>query len=435
MFLNFSMIMAFSKRFYVGNLFAEVQEADLEKLFGKFGHVDKVEIKTKTDVDGKVMTTFAFVTVSEMASEDEVARCIKEYNNLKWKKQVIKVQQAQESFLNRLQKEREEAIKANFEKAKDYNPLALVKKAAEQTNKRFYRDSSDEEEETVKRPALKPTFGQNNKPPQINKFSMEAIKSGKSSKKADEKASVSFLDEDKATDDQESGGNKLEFEQKRKRVYHSSSEDEDFEEHKRSKKALMAKKSSDVLAQLESFNSDFWNDEGGFGKPNKKVTLEGPFGQKKSEVDEVKPTAIQEEPTFVNKSIFSQEKSSGFSLLSKFSGEPLIEEAAKKEEPFVDSFALKLKEKVATESAGGKVEPFFFKPDDPRLLSECALFLTLKQKSFSELRTKYEETRPVLASIMKKKLKNRAKKQEKMSFGTKSKRKFSGHSKKFKKVK
>ena len=47
------------------------------------------------------------------------------------------------------------------------------------------------------------------------------------------------------------------------------------------------------------------------------------------------------------------------------------------------------------------------------------------KESLSEVRTKYEEKRPILASIMKKKLKNKAKKQEKMSFGAKKgKRKF-----------
>ena len=99
-----------SKRFYVGNLFPDVGQDDLDKLFSKYGQVDKVEIKTKTDIDGKVMTTFAFVTVNNMA-DGTVADCIKQYNNLKWKKHTIKVQQAQESFLTRLQREREEAAR------------------------------------------------------------------------------------------------------------------------------------------------------------------------------------------------------------------------------------------------------------------------------------------------------------------------------------
>jgi RNA recognition motif-containing protein len=115
-------IMADTKRFYVGNLFANVEESDLTKLFSKFGSVDKVDIKTKSDIDGNIMTTFAFVTVGSMA-EDCVSKCIQAYNNLKWKKHVIKVQQAQESFLTRLQKEREVAAsKASKMEAEDEMP-------------------------------------------------------------------------------------------------------------------------------------------------------------------------------------------------------------------------------------------------------------------------------------------------------------------------
>jgi hypothetical protein len=55
-----------------------------------------------------------------------------------------------------------------------------------------------------------------------------------------------------------------------------------------------------------------------------------------------------------------------------------------------------------------------------RLINFCNL-----KKSLSEVRSEYEEKRPVLASIMKKKSKNKAKRQEKMSFGVKKgKRKF-----------
>ena len=99
-----------SRRFYVGNLSTEIKDSDITKLFGKFGTVDKIEIKNKSDVDGKVLTTFAFVSFNEI-SEDNVAKCIQRLNNSLWKKQTIKVQQAQESFLSRLQKEREEAAK------------------------------------------------------------------------------------------------------------------------------------------------------------------------------------------------------------------------------------------------------------------------------------------------------------------------------------
>ena len=116
-----------------------------------------------------------------------------------------------------------------------------------------------------------------------------------------------------------------------------------------------------------------------------------------------------------------------FSLLSEFGQSKETESNVPEEtetELLSDAFALKLKEKAANEaSAKGLIEPFFFGQNDGRF-AEADQFLQLK-KSLSEVRSEYEEKRPVLASIMKKKLKNKAKRQEKMSFGVKKgKRKF-----------
>ena len=71
----FRMTIMSSRRFYVGNLSTEVKDNDITKLFGKFGAVDKIEIKNKTDVEGNVLTTFAFVSMNEI-TEDNVAKCI-----------------------------------------------------------------------------------------------------------------------------------------------------------------------------------------------------------------------------------------------------------------------------------------------------------------------------------------------------------------------
>ena len=116
-----------------------------------------------------------------------------------------------------------------------------------------------------------------------------------------------------------------------------------------------------------------------------------------------------------------------FSLLSEFGQSKETESNVPEEtetEILSDAFALKLKEKAANEaSAEGIIEPFFFGQNDGRFV-EADQFLQLK-KSLSEVRSEYEEKWPVLASIMKKKLKNKAKRQEKMSFGAKKgKRKF-----------
>ena len=100
----------------------------MSKLFSKHGNVQNVEIKNKRDIDGNNIATFAFVTL-EMKSQNENAAslCIREYNNLKWKKNVIKVQIAQESFLQRLQKERQESSSRIQTTINTYDPLELVK--------------------------------------------------------------------------------------------------------------------------------------------------------------------------------------------------------------------------------------------------------------------------------------------------------------------
>ena len=117
-----------SKRFYVGNLFHDVSESNLSKLFSKHGKVQNVEIKSKRDIDGNNIATFAFVTLEmKNQSENAASLCIREYNNLKWKKNLIKVQIAQESFLQRLQKERQESSSRIQTTTNTYDPLELVK--------------------------------------------------------------------------------------------------------------------------------------------------------------------------------------------------------------------------------------------------------------------------------------------------------------------
>ena len=75
------------KRLFVGNLNADVTREDLKKLIGKFGDVTSVDIKTKNDVEGNPLTTFAFVEVGGLG-ENGAAELIKAYNGVKWKKKV-----------------------------------------------------------------------------------------------------------------------------------------------------------------------------------------------------------------------------------------------------------------------------------------------------------------------------------------------------------
>lgn len=241
-------------------------------------------------------------------------------------------------------------------------------------------------------------------------------------------ATVSFLDKQEEEDQFRS--NNLEF-KKSAKVYHSSSEEEEDDVPTKSKRSKY-----DVLAKLESFNSGFWKDEDDDRglKKSEKVTLEGPFGQVTSQKDEKQPTtsvATTAENMF-------RDTSAPFSLLKTFA--PVEDDIQNDDEeeskldpsepPSLDSFALRLKEKAVTESSSGIKEHFFFVEDDDRF-RECQLFLKPKE-TLEQLRTNYEEKRPVLASIMKRKMKNRAKKQEKLSFGSggKKQRKFNPNFKK-----
>ena len=89
-----------------------------------------------------------------------------------------------------------------------------------------------------------------------------------------------------------------------------------------------------------------------------------------------------------------------------------------------EKFGLKLKEKAVFASlvnpADGKAsesnhETFFFLPNDKRF--EEGLSFIRETESMDKLRAKFEEKRPILAEILRKKLRNKVKKQEKNSFG------------------
>ena len=82
----------------------------------------------------------------------------------------------------------------------------------------------------------------------------------------------------------------------------------------------------------------------------------------------------------------------------------------------IGDFAQKLAEKTKS-GATGDSEPFFFTGAEDARLREGAEFLR-PTETMEELRTRFEEQRPVLANILKKKLRARAKRQEKMSFGS-----------------
>ena len=193
--------------------------------------------------------------------------------------------------------------------------------------------------------------------------------------------------------------------------------------------------------------SGFWKDEDddrGLKRSSEKVTLEGPFGQGIQNEKQPRTTTTTAAVTTTAENMF-RDTSAPFSLLKTFapvevdiqndeeqSSKKLDDDPPELPMPSLDNFALKLKEKAVIESSSGIKEHFFFVENDDRF-KECQLFLKPKE-TLEQLRTSYEEKRPVLASIMKRKMKNRAKKQEKLSFGSggggKKQRKFNPNFKK-----
>ena len=308
-----------AKRFYVGNLFHDVSESNLSKLFSKHGKVQNVEIKSKRDIDGNNIATFAFVTLEmKNQSENAASLCIREYNNLKWKKNIIKVQIAQESFLQRLQKERQESSSRVQTTTNTYDPLELVKqkkiatldnskaetnlikdasfvdtkndkgssfsyhsnsvsseiktgavdfltaqdeevqqnrKKVSLNSKKVYHSSSDEELD------LSSKHEQPLKLKPVRKDNVKAEKPIKSEE------TTSFK---KATDASESKRTVSKITQQKRQYYSSSSDDEENStpDYKNKRKrvspftsARTERKADSFLNKLESFNSGFWQDD------------------------------------------------------------------------------------------------------------------------------------------------------------------------------
>jgi len=418
------------KRFYVGNLPEAVSEIDLNKLFGKYGKVAQSEVKTKKDIDCAVKNTFGFVTVV-LAHEAKASEVIRECSNLKWKKHVIKVQVAQESFMDRLKKERNDPSNKTKNVDENYDPLAMMRGQVKQTS------SADE-----------PTPP--SKPPQSPKPS------------TDRPGVVEFEPEEPVS------------KPVKRRVY-DSSDDEDETPIKRSRQppanslsSVVGQKSfkgsSGFLSKLE--NDSFWNDEGETKDEeqpkNAKSWMNKDFANKLSDS---KPFS------FTKTAEVDSDKPSQFSFLSKFGGEkaqPASDVTVAKpgkqsnvfqyedsDEDEVETrpklpasarllnrlakpmsqdakFGLQLKEKAAvaaaaaagdtTEAKAEVGEPFFFSPGDERL-AEGLQFVSGRRdgQTMDQIRENFEEQRPKLAHILKKKMRSKAKKQELRSFGGKRK--------------
>ncbi|XP_043194911.1 probable RNA-binding protein CG14230 [Amphibalanus amphitrite] len=94
-----------SKRVYVGGLYHEATDKDLRQLFSKFGDVDSVEIKKRSENN---VVNFVFAYVNVKTTDPQITQCFRRLNGTFWKGKRLKLELAKESFLAKLQREREQ---------------------------------------------------------------------------------------------------------------------------------------------------------------------------------------------------------------------------------------------------------------------------------------------------------------------------------------
>ncbi|XP_068620081.1 probable RNA-binding protein CG14230 isoform X1 [Battus philenor] len=138
-------------RLFVGNIPEHLNDNDLREEFSSYGEITNLELKSKADVEND-RKYFAFITLS--ASNHAVESCIKEISNKDFGGQKLHVTRARESFLERLQREREEARKKDEEKAlisskKNHSDAILDEECVKEL--RFQRNIQDNKKNTTEK--------------------------------------------------------------------------------------------------------------------------------------------------------------------------------------------------------------------------------------------------------------------------------------------
>lgn len=93
------------KRLFIGGLYSDIKEVDLRDRLKTFGTVSSVEIIRRTDEKGCPIKTFAYIDM--LQTESDFRKCVSLLSNSKWKGCCLKIQAAKESFLIRLERERQ----------------------------------------------------------------------------------------------------------------------------------------------------------------------------------------------------------------------------------------------------------------------------------------------------------------------------------------
>ncbi|XP_037930873.1 probable RNA-binding protein CG14230 [Teleopsis dalmanni] len=129
-------------RFFVSNLPQNIEDKDLIKLFQKYGKIQRVEIKLKENLlEPGNLNIIAFVTLE--INERDVNYCLNELKWYKIKESVISVSLAKESFLDRLDRERQEAKQTISDNVKVPKCETIILKSSFLNTKKKFDEDSD----------------------------------------------------------------------------------------------------------------------------------------------------------------------------------------------------------------------------------------------------------------------------------------------------
>ncbi|XP_045777106.1 nucleolar protein 8 [Maniola jurtina] len=134
--------MALNTRLFVGNLPENLNEDALKEAFSSYGEITNFDLKCKPGLEADNKKRFAFISL--IASNFNVESCIKYFSNEDFQGNKLYVTRARESFLERLQREREQLKNKNDEKFQNQEAHLPIKKnhigEHRNTHKRKFND-------------------------------------------------------------------------------------------------------------------------------------------------------------------------------------------------------------------------------------------------------------------------------------------------------
>ncbi|XP_026286073.1 probable RNA-binding protein CG14230 [Frankliniella occidentalis] len=136
-------------RIFVGNLPHEVTRDQLVSKFKDYGTVESVEVKTKKDATtDQVIATFSYVNLN--TDKESLNQCILLLNGVKWGQRHLKVEVAKESFLQRLQRERQSAKNSSATQQASV-PHQPPKKVSESPSKVSLKENKIFKKQTIRK--------------------------------------------------------------------------------------------------------------------------------------------------------------------------------------------------------------------------------------------------------------------------------------------